>query len=58
MCPVHTAHARFSQVENAYNDDNQYHNKAHAANVLQQTHAILLHGGVAAQIGAPQLCVC
>jgi len=41
----------FVQVERGYSDDHPYHNKAHAANVLQQMHALLKHGGVAAQVG-------
>lgn len=39
------------QVEKGYDDENPYHNRAHAASVLHMTHALLLHGGVAQAVG-------
>ena len=39
------------EVEKGYDDENPYHNRAHAASVLHMTHALLLHGGVARAVG-------
>lgn len=37
-------------IEEGYSDDNQYHNRRHAADVLQSTHLILHEGGM---MGSP-----
>ena len=41
-------------IEAGYSNEVPYHNKAHAASVLHMTHALMLHGGVAAIVGSGQ----
>lgn len=37
----------FVEIENGYDDEIPYHNRAHAASVLHAMHALLEHGGIA-----------
>jgi len=37
----------FEEIEKGYDNANSYHNRAHAASVLQSMHALLEHGGIA-----------
>jgi hypothetical protein len=42
----------FLQIEDGYDEANEYHNRAHAASVLHAMHALLENGGVAKTIEA------
>jgi hypothetical protein len=42
----------FLAVESGYDHANPYHNRAHAASVLHVMHALLRHGGIAADIAS------
>lgn len=41
------------EIEEGYSDENQYHNRLHAADVLQSTHLILHEGGMMATSSSP-----
>jgi cAMP-specific phosphodiesterase 4 len=42
----------FTTIEDGYDDSNPYHNRAHAASVMQAMHALLQHGGIVDVVSA------